>query len=161
MAEADFIVASAELKRWDPYSGDDGANGAARRTAQRAMEDYYTVNKNKDSAAQFVVQAAYWSAKTRKAVLAGDTDKWWQNTIDAFEKWKRLAPQEGGKNSALGSKEANMAAEADFTMLDEQINRGFDYETGHHRYKGTMQEVIAQYGKDAVEPRSGSTSCST
>jgi hypothetical protein len=153
MAEADFIVASAELKRWDPYSGDDGANGAARRTAQRAMEDYYTVNKNKDAAAQYVVQAAYWSAKTRKAVLAGDTDKWWQSTIEAFEKWKRLAPQDGGKNSALGSKEANMAAEADFTMLDEKIHRDFDYETGHHRYKGTMQEVIAQYGKDAIEAK--------
>ncbi len=153
MAEVDFIVASAELKRWDPYSGDDGANGTARRSAQRAMEDYYTVNKSKDAAAQYVVQAAYWSAKTRKAVLAGDTDKWWQTTIDSFEKWKRLAPQEGGKNSALGSKEANMAAEADFTMLDEQINKSFDYETGHHRFKGTMQEVIGQYGKDAVEAK--------
>jgi tetratricopeptide (TPR) repeat protein len=153
MAEADFIVASAELKRWDPYSGDDGANGAARRTAQRAMEDYYTANKNKDAAAQYVVQAAYWAAKTRKAVLAGDTDKWWQSTIEAFEKWKRLAPQDGGKNSALGSKEANMAAEADFTMLDDKIHRDFDYETGHHRYKGTMQEVIAQYGKDAIEAK--------
>lgn len=153
MAEADFIVASAELKRWDPYSGDDGANGTARKNALRVMEDYYTVNKNKDAAAQYVVQAAYWSAKTRKAVLAGDTNKWWQTTIDSFEKWKRLAPQEGGKNSALGSKEANMAAEADFTMLDEQINRQFDYETGHHRFKGTMQEVIAQYGKDALEAK--------
>src|SRR6185295_13411895 len=51
MAEADFIVASAELKRWDPYSGDDGANGNARKNAQRVMEDYFTVNKNKDSAA--------------------------------------------------------------------------------------------------------------
>ncbi|HEX2876881.1 MAG TPA: hypothetical protein VHP33_36765, partial [Polyangiaceae bacterium] len=153
MAEADFIVASAELKRWDPYSGDEGANGNARRTAQRAMEDYFTVNKGKDAAAQYVVQAAYWSAKTRKAVLAGDTNKWWQLTIDSFEKWKRLAPQEGGKNSALGSKEANMAAEADFTMLDEQINREFDYETGHHRYKGTPQEVIGQYTKDAVDAK--------
>lgn len=152
-AEADFIVASAELKRWDPYSGDEGANGAARRSAQRAMDDYYTVNKNKDAAAQYVVQAAYWSAKTRKAVLAGDTDKWWTTTIEAFEKWKRAAPQEGGKNSALGSKEAGMAAEADFTMLDQQINSQFDYETGHHRYKGTMQEVIGQYSKDAVEAK--------
>jgi len=152
-AEADFIVASAELKRWDPYSGDDGANGAARRSAQRAMDDYFTANNKKDAAAQYVVQAAYWSAKTRKAVVAGDTDKWWNLTIDAFSKWKRLAPQEGGKNSALGSKEAGMAAEADFTMLDESINRDFDYETGHHRYKGTMQEVISQYGKDAVDAK--------
>ncbi len=153
MAEADFIVASAELKRWDPYSGDEGANGAARRSAQRAMDDYYTVNKNKDAAAQYVVQAAYWSAKTRKSVLAGDTNKWWTSTIEAFDKWKRVAPQDGGKNSALGSREANMAAEADFTMRDEEISRAFDYETGHHRYKGTMQEVVAQYNKDAVEAK--------
>ena len=153
IAEADFIVASAELKRWDQYSPDEGANGAARRSAQRAMEDYYTVNKNKEAAAQYVVQAAYWAAKTRKAVLAGDTNKWWNTTIDAFEKWKRVAPAEGGKNSALGSKEANMAAEADFTMRDEEISRAFDYESGHHRYKGTMVEVINQYQKDAVEAK--------
>jgi hypothetical protein len=152
-AEADFIVASAELKRWDPYSGDDGANGAARRSAQRAMDDYYTANKNKEAAAQYVVQAAYWSAKTRKAILAGDTNKWWLSTIDAFDKWKRVAPQEGGKNSALGSKEANMAAEADFTMQDEELARVFDYETGHHRYRGTMQEVVANYNKDALEAK--------
>ncbi|MDF3070267.1 MAG: hypothetical protein K0R38_5868 [Polyangiaceae bacterium] len=152
-AEADFIVASAELKRWDPYSGDEGANGAARRSAQRAMEDYYTTNKNKEAAAQYVVQAAYWAAKTRKAVLAGDTNKWWTSTIEAFDKWKRVAPQEGGRNSALGSKEANMAAEADFTMQDEELARAFDYETGHHRYRGTMQEVVNNYNKDAVEAK--------
>jgi hypothetical protein len=153
IAEADFIVASAELKRWDPYSPDEGANGTARRAAQRAMDDYHNANRNRDPAAQYVVQAAYWSAKTRKAVLAGDTNKWWDATIQAFEKWKRLAPQEGGKNSALGSREANMAAEADFTMRDEEIARAFDYESGHHRFKGTMQEVINQYNKDAVEAK--------
>ncbi len=153
MAEADFIVASAELKRWDPYSADEGANAAARRTAQRAMEDYFTANGKKDAAAQYVVQAAYWAAKTRKAVLAGDTNKWWEQTIAAFEKWKRLAPTEGGKNTALGSKEANMAAEADFTMRDDEISRAFDYETGHHRYRGTMQEVINQYTKDAGDAK--------
>ena len=152
-AEADFIVASAELKRWDPYSGDEGANGAARRSAQRAMDDYYTANRNKEAAAQYAVQAAYWSAKTRKAVLAGDTNKWWNSTIEAFEKWKRLAPQEGGRSSALGSREANMAAEADFTMQDEELARSFDYETGHHRYRGTMVEVINTYNKDAVEAK--------
>ena len=48
---------------------------------------------------------------------------------------------------------ANMAAEADFTMLDEEISRAFDYESGHHRFKGTMQEVIAQYNKDALEAK--------
>ena len=46
-----------------------------------------------------------------------------------------------------------MGAEAEFTMRDEEISKAFDYETGHHRYKGTMQEVIGQYNKDAVEAK--------
>ncbi len=153
IAEADFIVASAELKRWDQYSGDEGANAAARRSAQRAMDDYYTTNLKKDAAAQYVVQAAYWGAKTRKAVAAGDTDKYWDNTIAAFEKWKRLAPTEGGKNSALGSREAGMAAEAEFTELDQDDAKNFDYESGFHHYKGTSVEVVAEYQKDAGEAK--------
>ncbi len=153
IAEADFIVASAELKRWDQYSADDGANAVARRGAQRAMDDYYAANKGKDAAAQFVVQAAYYSAKTRKAVLAGDTTKWWDSTIAAFDKWKRLAPTEGGKNSALGSREAGMAAEAEFTELDQDLARTFDYEAGFHHYKGTSVEVVAEYQKDAGEAK--------
>jgi len=153
IAEADFIVASAELKRWDQYSADEGANANARRGAQRAMDDYYTANKGKDAAAQYVVQAAYYSAKTRKAVASGDTNKWWDNTIAAFDKWKRLAPTEGGKNSALGSREAGMAAEAEFTELDQDLARTFDYEAGFHHYKGTSVEVVAEYQKDAGEAK--------
>ena len=153
IAEADFIVASAELKRWDQYSADEGANANARRAAERAMDDYYTANKGKDAAAQYVVQAAYYSAKTRKAVAAGDTNKWWDNTIAAFDKWKRLAPTEGGKNSALGSREAGMAAEAEFTELDQDLARTFDYEAGFHHYKGTSVEVVAEYQKDAGEAK--------
>jgi outer membrane protein assembly factor BamD (BamD/ComL family) len=153
IAEADFIVASAELKRWDQYSGDQGANAAARRSAQRAMDDYYTTNVKKDAAAQFVVQAAYWSAKTRKAISAADTNKYWDQTISAFEKWKRLAPTEGGKNSALGSREAGMAAEAEFTELDEDDQKNFDYDSGFHHYAGTSVEVVAEYQKDAGEAK--------
>jgi hypothetical protein len=153
MAEADFIVASAQLKRWDPYSPDQGANAVARRNALRAMEDYYTANKNKDAAAQYVVQSAYWSARARKAVAAGDTNKWWDSTMAAFDKWKRLAPQEAGKSSALGSREAGMAAEAEFSLLDEELSRKFDYEAGFHRYRGTVVEVMGKYRADAVEAK--------
>ncbi len=150
VAEADFIVASAELKRWDRYSPDTGANATARRAAQRAMDDYYETNKGRDAAAQYVVQAAYWSAVTRHAVQQKEADKWWQNTIAAFEKWRRFAPQSGGKSSALSSQEAKMAAEGEFTLLDQEIESKFDYETGHHRYKGTVLEVIRQYQQDAT-----------
>ncbi len=153
IAEADFVVASAELKRWDQYSADEGANAAARRTAQAAMDNYYTANRAKDPAAEFLVQAAYWSAKTRKAVAASDTNKWWDNTIAAFAKWKTLAPVAGGKSSALGSREAGMAAEAEFTELDQENQRSFDYESGFHHYKGTSVEVVAEYQKDAGDAK--------
>ncbi|HEY8945636.1 MAG TPA: hypothetical protein VIM73_15310, partial [Polyangiaceae bacterium] len=152
-AEADFIVASAELKRWDPYSPDTGANATARRAAQRAMDDYFAANKNRDPAAQYAVQAAYWSAKTRKAVASGDTNKYWQETITAFDKWRRLAPVENGRSSALGSREAGMAAEADFSLLDEELQRKFDYEAGFHRYRGTVVEVMNRYRADVVEAK--------
>jgi hypothetical protein len=153
MAEADFIVASADLKRWDQYGADQGANATARRSAQRTMEDYYNANKNKDAAAQYVVQAAYWSARTRKAVMAGDTNKWWDTTIAAFDKWKRLAPQEAGKSSALGSREAGMAAEGEFSLVDEELSKKFDYEAGLHRYRGTVVEVMQKYRADVVEAK--------
>jgi hypothetical protein len=149
VAEADFTIASASLKKWDRYSPDTGANAAARRSAQRAMDDYYEANKGKDAAAQFVVQAAYWSAVTRQVVNSNDPNKWWTNTIAAFDRWQRIAPREGGKNTALGSQEAKMAAEGEFIMLDQQIEAEFDYETGHHRFKGTSVEVIKQYAAQA------------
>jgi hypothetical protein len=153
MAEADFIVASADLKRWDPYSPDTGANATARRAAQRTMEDYYNANKGRDPAAQYVVQAAYWAARTRKAVAAGDTNKWWETTISSFDKWKRLAPQEAGKSTALGSREAGMAAEGEFSLLDEELSKKFDYEAGLHRYRGTVVEVLQKYRADVVEAK--------
>jgi hypothetical protein len=149
VAEADFTVASAALKKWDRYSPDTGANATARKAAQRAMDDYYETNKNREPAAQFVVQAAYWGAVTRQAVQSGETNKSWQNTIAAFDRWQRVAPKEGGKSTALGSPEAKMAAEGEFVMLDQQIEQHFDYETGHHRYHGTTVEVIKQYTADA------------
>lgn len=149
VAEADFTVASAALKKWDRYSPDTGANASARKAAQRAMDDYYDVNKSREPAAQYVVQAAYWGAVTRQAVQSGETNKSWQNTIAAFDRWQRVAPREGGKNTALSSPEAKMAAEGEFVMLDQQIEQQFDYETGHHRYHGTTVEVIKQYAADA------------
>jgi hypothetical protein len=41
-----------------------------------------------------------------------------------------------------------MAAECEYRDLDEKIRQGFDYESGHHRYKGVMTDVIAEFTKD-------------
>jgi outer membrane protein assembly factor BamD (BamD/ComL family) len=153
LAEADFVVATADLKRWDEFSPDEGANQEARKRAQKAMSDYYDAEKNREASTQFVVQAAYHVAKMKKASGAFDTNDWWKNTINAFQRYKARAPVKDGRNSALGSREATMAAEADYTLLDQELGKKFDYETGHHRYKGTTVEVIGQYRKDASEAK--------
>ncbi len=151
LAEADFIVASSELKKWDPLSPDEGANANARMAAARVMEDYYNAYKGHSGAEQYVVQASYWVMRAHKLAMAGDTFKWLQATILAFERWKKVAPQDGGRNTALGSREAGMAAEAEYMILDEAIANKFDYETGHHRYAGTTVEVVKQYTQEALK----------
>jgi tetratricopeptide (TPR) repeat protein len=153
LAEADYIAATAELKRWDEFSPEAGANAVARRRAQQAMGDFFQKNKDNLAAAQYLVQAAYHSGKLARAARSNETDGWWQKTIGAFDRWKAVAPRKDGKNTALGSPEASMAAEAEFTLLDAEVNRKFDYETGHHRYKGTVVEVVNQYRKEATEAK--------
>ncbi|MBX3182115.1 MAG: hypothetical protein KIT72_10335 [Polyangiaceae bacterium] len=151
LAEADFIIASSEVKKWDELSPDEGGNLAARRKAQAAMEGYYQRYEKQDAAAQYVVEAAYNVARMKRASAQRDTQKWWQNTIAAFTKWNRLAPRKDNVSTALGSREADMAAEADYVQIDADLKKSFDYDTGHHRYKGTVTEVITKYRADAVE----------
>ncbi|HVU05351.1 MAG TPA: tetratricopeptide repeat protein [Polyangiaceae bacterium] len=153
-AEADFIVASADLKKWDELSPDTGANEAARRKAELSMKNYYDANKNNDAAAQFVVQAAYNVARSKRASKAPSVNAAWDDTIKAFDRYKAVAPKnKDGTNSAVGSPEAAMAAEGAFTLADQDIRSGFDYDTGHHHYKGTAVEVIKNYQSDAVEAK--------
>jgi hypothetical protein len=73
--------------------------------------------------------------------------------MSAFDRYLATAPKKDGKSEALGSAEANMAAEADYTLLDKQLKKDFDYESGHHRYKGTAVQVVASYNKDAQEAK--------
>ena len=153
LAEQDFVIANSEVKKWDEFSADEGANLAARRKAQAAMETYFKRYEKQDAAAQFVVEAAYNVARMKRASSQRDETKWWGSTISAFTKWNRLAPRKDGVSSALGSREADMAAEADYVQLDAELKKKFDYDTGHHRYKGTVTEVIAKYRADATEAK--------
>lgn len=153
LAEADFIIASSDLKRWDERSPNTGANAAARRSAEQAMEGYYTRNVKNPAAAQYVVRSAYHVAKMKKSARSGDANRWFERTITAWAAWKAAAPKEGGKNTALGSREASMAAEAEYTMIDEDLVKKYDYDSGFHRYKGTVTEVVKDYQDDAVEAK--------
>lgn len=153
LAEADFIIANSEVKKWDEFSADDGANAAARRKAQAAMETYYKRYQKQDAAAQYVVEAAYNVARMKRASNQRDQTTWWKNTTAAFAKWNRLAPRKDGASTALGSREADMAAEGEYVQIDAELKSKFDYDTGHHRYKGTVTEVIQTYRKDATEAK--------
>jgi outer membrane protein assembly factor BamD (BamD/ComL family) len=153
-AEADFIVASADMKKWDEFSPDSGSNEAARKRAEASMKLYYDQNKNNDAAAQYVVQAAYNVAKSQRASKSGTVNEAWQNTMRAFDKYKAVAPKaKDGSNSAVGSAEAAMAAEGAFTLIDQDVHSSFDYDSGHHHYKGTAVEVIKNYQGDAVDAK--------
>ncbi len=153
LAEADFIVASSDLKKWDERSPNTGANANARRTAEAAMEGYYNKNVKNPAAAQYNVRAAYHVAKMKKSARSGDTNRWFERTMTAWGAWKNAAPRDGGKNAALGSPEAGMAAEAEYTMIDEELVKKFDYDSGFHRYKGTVTEVVKEYQNDAIEAK--------
>jgi hypothetical protein len=63
------------------------------------------------------------------------------------------APKKDGKSEALGSPEATMAAEGEYTLIDKKLVKDFDYESGHHRYKGTAVQVVAKYNADAKEAK--------
>jgi hypothetical protein len=147
LALADFVLASASLKQWDQYSPDAGANRAARQRAEAAMQRYYSGHEKEPAAQRYVVEAAHWMAKLQASGkdVAGET-KWWQRAIAAFSSLKANSPRgTGGVNEALGTREATFAAEGAYTLLDRQIQQQFDYESGHHRFKGTPQQVLTDY----------------
>jgi hypothetical protein len=151
-AETDFIVADSDMKAWDPLGSDEGVNRNARVKATTAMTKFYDANKNGAAAGKFVVQAAFNVAKMRQASDA-NADDWRHKTIQAFEHYKGSAPTKDGKNEALGSPEAGMAAECEFSLVDDEVKKKFDYDTGHHRYAGNSVDVIKKYRADAEEAK--------
>jgi outer membrane protein assembly factor BamD (BamD/ComL family) len=144
-AEADYLVASSDLKRWDER-GDADANKGARQKAINSLTGFYDKNKNNKAAGQYNVNAAYWVARMKASAGERSADDWWKNTMDAYTKYR------GAKGDGVkGSLEAGMAAEADFTLQDADLKKNFDYDAGHHRYKGTVVDVIKKYQSDAKD----------
>ncbi|MFT3769216.1 MAG: tetratricopeptide repeat protein [Minicystis sp.] len=147
-AEIDWRVAEADLKAWDEHGLDEGTNRGERLKAIAAMDSYHAMNKNKNEAAAYVVMAAYQSAKLRKAGKDPKAADWCKSTIAAFEKFRGTAKITDGKNTALGSPQADMAAECAYGAIDERIHADFDYDTGHHRYAGVIDKVVKAYTDD-------------
>src|SRR5262249_23014746 len=121
-----------------------------RNKAMSTMSKFYDDHARSRPAAKYDVIAAYWVSKMKQQSNQ-NADDWWKRTISSFNDYKASAPQKDGKNEALLSQQGNMAAEADFTMVDAEIKKNFDYDTGHHRYKGTAVDVIKKYNEDAKD----------
>jgi tetratricopeptide (TPR) repeat protein len=148
-ADIDYLVASADLKAWDETGPDEGANQSARVKALAAMQAFYAANKGNAAAAQFVVDAAANVAKLFKAGRDANKHKdWCKNTRDAFEKYRTTVGLQDGKSKALGSPEADMAAECAYEAIDEKIKAEFDYDTAHHRYAGVIDKVKKAFDED-------------
>lgn len=147
-AEIDFLVVSADLKTWDENAPDEGANRAARVRAGEQMEVYYSINKNNAAAAPFVVQAAYHAAAMRRAGKDSSAGEWCKRTTQAFTMFRNHAQIVEGKNQALGSLQADMAAECAYLALDEQIKAEFDFDTGHHKYEGVIDKIKKNFDED-------------
>lgn len=150
LADAEFAIASAALKAWDPDSPDSGGNRRARRQAERAMEAYYQGHRRSSAAGKYVVEAAYWVARAKRAARDREEDRWWSRTQEAFARFRDGSPKTPeGRNAALGTRQAGFAAEGAYTRLDAALRKSFDYDTGHHRFAGTTAQVIKQYHKAA------------
>ncbi|CAN96108.1 hypothetical protein sce5944 [Sorangium cellulosum So ce56] len=148
-ADIDFLVASADLKAWDERGADEGPNRAARTKATQSMEAYYAANKNNPAASGYVVQAAYHASKMRAAGGDPKARDWCKNTMSAFTSFRNSAT--GDKVKALGSVQADMAAECAYKAIDDRIKAEFDYDTGHHRYEGVIDQVKRAFEADVAK----------
>lgn len=154
-AEIEWLVAELDLKEWDPTSPDKGANQVARQKAARAMDSYFRTFEKQSAASAFVVKAAYYASKTRRAGNDPGFKSWCNNTIAAFDRYKasgKAGTNESGQSLALGSEQADMAAECEYRDIDEDLKKSFDYDAGHHRYKGVITDVRNDF-KDDIEKK--------
>ncbi len=141
-AEIEWKIASADYKQWDSRGQNKGTNATARQKAQASMDKYYLKFNRDKGADAFTVQAAYYAAKLRRA--GGEersADDWCNKTIKAFDSYKSSAGKKEGREVALGTMQADMAAECEYIAIDKDLSKNFDYDAGHYRFKGELKEV--------------------
>jgi tetratricopeptide (TPR) repeat protein len=147
-AEIDYLVAAADLAAWDERGLDEGQNRARRLEAIASMDGYHAANKGDPAAAAHVVRAAAEAARLRRAGRDPRATESCKNAMSAFDKLRASAPVVEGHSTALGTPEADLAAECAYRLLDDKLKASFGYETGHHRYEGVIDKVRQAYEDD-------------
>jgi hypothetical protein len=135
-ANADYMVASFDYKQWDAKGSDTGTNQSTRRAAEGSLIGYYQANRGNAGAARYVVEAAYSVSKMKRVGNEGDYKTWLSNTVAA---WDNLRAKNGA--DAQKPPYVDYAAEAAFTLIDEEITAKFDVPE-KHKYTGSVPDIL-------------------
>ncbi|MGD0679720.1 MAG: hypothetical protein ABSC94_30410, partial [Polyangiaceae bacterium] len=153
-AEADYLRASYDYGQWNPTGGDAGGNAASRNAAIAALTQFHAANKDRPESARYSLEAAYRVAKMMQSVGDGGYRAWFKTTVADWEHFRAhpaALPAADGKRTEIVATEAPYAdygAEADYTLVDEEVRAGFDFASGHHHYTGNVVEVTKQLDAD-------------
>jgi len=107
----------------------------AKARASATLEAYWKKNKSDAKKLRFVVRAAHELAQTEMKTR----ETWQQRTIDAFAAWRKL------DSSALGTPEAELAAEIAYEQIDSKIRAEWTRLT----YEGDGGAVLKAIEADA------------
>ncbi|WP_146652770.1 tetratricopeptide repeat protein [Labilithrix luteola] len=140
-AEADYRVASFEYKQWLPTQPDTGTNRQNRIAAESALMSYFGSARNQPAAAKYVVEAAYGIGKMKKTAGEADWRPWFKSTVSAWENYRSKAPVKDNKSEAQQAPYVDYAAEAEFTLLDEEIRDKYDV-ADKHKYTGSVADIL-------------------
>ncbi len=120
-ANYDYIVASYDFQQWNPDGADTGSNQNFRKSSILALQGFYNANKGNGVAAKYVLEAAYRVAKMKKAGSDPAYRDWFKNTVAAWDAYRARSAEDAKKLPF-----ADYGAEADFTLIDEEIAQKFD-----------------------------------
>jgi tetratricopeptide (TPR) repeat protein len=150
-AKADYTVADYDYHQWSPQAGDSGSNRNARVAAEGTLTAFYARQHNRPAAAKYALESAYQIAKMAKSVGDPTYHQWLKTTMNEWEFLDRNVPAgKDGKKDSQNPPYADYVAEAEYTLLDEEIHEKYDYDTGHHHFAGSVEEIIGK-----VDPKTG------
>ena len=146
-ANADYTVASYDYKQWSPTAGDTGANRQTRFAAEQALIGYFQTQRTSAGAGKYLVEAAYGVGRMKRSVADPAYRGWFKSTVSAWDNYRARAPVKDNKSEAQSPPYVDYAAEADFTLLDEQITASYDAPE-HHKYPPNLADIFGEYESD-------------
>jgi len=146
-ATADYTVASFDYKQWNPTGGDAGNNRQTRFAAEQALTTYFQQNKAGNGTAKYVVEAAYAVGKMKKSVNDPAYKGWYKSTVAAWDNYKAKAPLKENRSEAQLPPYVDYAAEAAYTLLDEEIHERYE-SADRHKYQPNLNDIFGEYESD-------------